>query len=451
MTTSGYDGYPVYVLRDGIRLSDQNPLPVSVANFMLSDQSTIPVSLVNFAPTHTDAFGRLRVSHTFTLFDSFHRFADNGKIGEYVSGTASSAHDTNAGSVVMTIGGAIGDKIYRESLRVFAYQPGKSLLVLQTFCMSVAKSGLRQRHGYFDVSNGLYIQMLGSILSLVRRSSSSGVLKETIVEKGTWNVDNLDGNGPSGFVLDITRAQILFIDIEWLGVGSVRMGFVIEGKFCLCHIFHHANQAATAVSDTTLPYMTTACLPVRTELENVSATGSASSYRVICTSIMSEGGYELRGRQRSVGTEMLDSPKNLPAKNTFYPVVSIRLKATHRNGIVVPTHFALIGTASSDYKWQIVMGATISGGGSWVSAGDDSCVESKLDGTNAITDGTVLKSGFFTSSASSSPIVSLEPGAFKFQLERNSFTQVAYTFTLAVAGRQLNDKVLGSIDWEEVT
>ncbi len=436
MAGSGYDGYPVYILRDGLRISDQNTLPVNVAKF---------------APTQTDAFGRLRVSHTFTLFDSFHRFADNGKIGEYTSGTASSAHDASAGSVVMTIGGAVGDKIYRESLRVFAYQPGKSLLVLQTFCMSAAKPGLRQRHGYFDVNNGLYLQMLGSVLSLVRRSSSSGVLKETIVEKGTWNVDNLDGNGPSGFVLDMTRVQILFTDIEWLGVGSVRMGFVIEGKFCLCHVFHHANQAATAVSDTTLPYMTTACLPVRAELENVSATGSTSNYRIICTSVMSEGGYELRGRQRSIGTEMLDSPKNLPAKNTFYPVVSIRLKATHLNGIVVPTHFALIGTASSDYKWQIMIGATNSDGGSWVSAGDDSCVEYKLDGTNAIVDGTVLKSGFFTSSASSSPIVSLEPGVFKFQLERNSFTQVAYTFTLAVAGRQLNDKVLGSIDWEEIT
>ncbi len=411
----------------------------------------MPVSVAKFAPTQTDAFGRLRVSHTFTLFDSFHRFADNGKIGEYRSGTASSTHDANGGSVVLTIGDAIGDKIYRESLRVFAYQPGKSLLVLQTFCMSAPKQGLRQRHGYFDVDNGLYLQLLGSVLSFVRRSSVSGTLKETVAERGNWNVDNLDGDGPSGFTLDITKAQIMFIDIEWLGIGSVRAGFVIEGKFCLCHVFHHANQPGTADSDTTRPYMTTACLPVRAELENVGVTDSASSYRIICTSIMSEGGYELRGRQRSIGTELLDSPKNLPIKNTVYPVVSIRLKATRLNGIVVPTHFALIGTASSDYKWQIVIGATVSGGGDWVSAGDDSCVEYKLDGTNAIVDGTVLKSGFFTSSASSSPIVSLEPGVFKFQLERNSFTQVAYTFTLAVAGRQANDKVLGSLDWEEVT
>lgn len=436
MSTSGYDGYPVYVLRDGLRLSDQNAMPVSVAKF---------------APTQTDAFGRLRVSHTFTLFDSFHRFADNGKIGEYKSGTASSAHNASAGCVVLTIGGAAGDKIYRESLRVFAYQPGKSLLVLQTFCMSAPKQGLRQRHGYFDVDNGLYLQLLGSVVSLVRRSSASGSLKETVIDRGHWNVDNLDGSGPSGFVLDITKTQIMFTDIEWLGAGSVRMGFVINGTFCLCHVFHHANQQATAESDTTLPYMTTACLPVRAELENVENTGSASSYRIICTSIMSEGGYELRGRQRSVGTEVLDAPKILTLNNTFYPVVSIRLKATRLNAIVIPTHFTLIGTVSSDYKWQIVMGATVSGEGDWVSAGDDSCVEYKLDGTNAVVDGTVLKSGFLTSSANSSPIVSLEPGVFKFQLERNSFTQVAFTFTLAVAGKSANDKVLGSIDWEEVT
>lgn len=430
---AGYDGYPVNILQAGSRLSDVNALPVTLA------------------PTRGDAFGRLRVSHTFTLFDSFHRFFDNGKIGEYTSGAASSAHDSNSGCVVMTVGEEAGDRIYRESLRVFAYQPGKSLLVLQTFCMNPPKLGLRQRHGYFDHTNGLYLQLNGTVLSLVRRSSASGSLKETIVNQADWNVDSLNGAGPSGITLDITKTQILFTDIEWLGVGSVRMGFVVEGRFCLCHVFHHANQASTTVSDTTLPYMTTACLPVRVELENIDDTGSASTYRVICTSVMSEGGYELKGRQRSIGTEFVDTPKTLALKNTFYPVVSIRLKSTRLNAIVVPTQFSLVGTVSSDFKWQLVVGATISGGGDWVSAGDSSCVEYKLDGTNAVSDGTVLKSGFFTSTASASPIVSLEPGAFKFQLERNSFTKTAYTFTLAVAGKAANDKVLASIDWEEIT
>jgi|Laugresbdmm110sd_1035091.scaffolds.fasta_scaffold00580_8 hypothetical protein len=430
------NGYPARILHNTSNVAADNSLPVNIAHF---------------AQTHTDAFGRLRVSNAFTLFDSFHRFQDNGKIGEYTAGTANSMHDALSGSIRMGVGSNVGDVIYRESTRVFAYQPGKSLIILQTFCMNPGKVGLRQRQGYFDAANGTYIQLNANQLSFVRRSSVSGTVKETIVNQNDWNIDKMDGSGPSHFVIDITRTQLLFIDIEWLGAGCVRMGFVLEGKFCLCHMFHHANQPSTPESDTTLPYMTTACLPVRAELENIAATGSPSYYRLICASVMSEGGYDLRGRSRSIGTEFIDVPKNLPIKNTFYQIVSIRLKSTRLGAIVIPTQFHLIGTVASDYKWRIIVDATISGGGAWISAGTDSCVEYKLDGTDPVTTGSVLKSGFFTATINSSPVVVLDSSKFHFQLERNSFTGNAFTFTIAVASKAPNDKVLGSLDWEEIT
>jgi len=434
------NGHPARIVYNYENVSDMNPFPVSITSFVSSASAT-----------QTDAFGRLRISEPYTLFDSFHRYQDNGKITEYTSGTASSAHDANSSSILMTIGGNIGDKIYRESSRTFAYQPGKSLLILQTFCMSPAKNGLRQRQGYFDTQNGIYIELDGNTLNFVRRSYASGVLNETRVNQANWNVDTMDGNGPSNFTLHIDRTQIMFIDIEWLGVGSVRVGFVIQGKFCLCHVFHHANEESTGTSDTTLPYMTTACLPVRAEFENVANTGSISNYRIICTSIISEGGYELRGRPRSIGTDVVDAPRNLPTKNVFYPVVSIRLKSNRLGAIVTPVQISMIGTTASDFKWKLIVNNTVSGGGAWQSAGADSCVEYKLDGTNSITDGTVLKSGYFTSTAGSSPIVQLQDGRFKFQLERNTFTGTAYTFTLAVAAKADNDKVHAAIDWEEIT
>ena len=124
-----------------------NPVPISDAGGSLTIDGTVAVSSlpeveikndagnpigVILPATNHDAFGRLRVSNPFTLFDSFHRYQDNGKVNEFVSGNASSAHDSNAGSIIMTVGTASGDRIYRESSRVFAYQPGKSLLILQT-------------------------------------------------------------------------------------------------------------------------------------------------------------------------------------------------------------------------------------------------------------------------------------------------------------------------------
>lgn len=421
---------------DGVAVGEQHPLPVTVSSF---------------AGPYNDAFGRLRISHPLTLYDSFHRYQDNGKSVEFTAGTASSAHEAYSSSIRLTIGGALGDRIYRESSRVFAYQPGKSLLILQTFAMAPAKAGLLQRHGYFDTANGVFIQLNGTALGFVRRSSVTGAVQETIALQADWNVDRLDGTGPSGIALDMTRSQIMFIDVEWLGVGSVRVGFVIDGAFRICHIFHHANRSSIATADTRYPYMTTACLPVRVELENVAATGSASEYRVICTTVISEGGYELRGRPRTVGNSLVSVPTNLPIGDQYYPVLALRLKATRLGAIVLPTQFHLFGASVSTYGWRIVTGATVTGGNSWISAGDDSCVEYKMDGTNVVTDGVVVKSGFFTTNAQSAPTIALEPGIFRYQLERNSFTSTAFTFVLAVAGKSNNDKVYASMDWEEVT
>lgn len=420
-----------------------------VENFEQSESLT-----VNLGDGANDAFGRLRISSPFTLFDSFHRYADNGKIGQYNVGVSGSTFNSNAGCVTMTVGGNTGDLIYRESLRTFAYQPGKSLLVLQTFCMAPATTGLRQRQGYFDVDNGFFIELDGTTLSFVRRSKASGVVREDRVSQLEWNVDGM-GIGPlnpSGITLDISRVQIFFTDIEWLGVGTVRQGFVINGQFHTCHMWHHANSIGTVASPSTLPYMTTAILPVRAELQNTGNTLVSSNYNLICTSVISEGGYELRGRPRSIASP-LGSPYDTGAvANAIKPLITIRLKSNRLGAIVLPRELGIMPTDNLTGKWYIIQGGTTSGGsGTWVSAGDDSSVEYKMDATS-ITGGTVTESGFLQAQAFAGTRASLESGTFfKYQLERNTFVPTAYEFTLALAITGTNKSVYAAISWEEVT
>lgn len=434
-----------------------NPIPISKNTAINSNTNPIFVKGTSdtsfFSPTQTDAFGRLRISSPFTLFDSAHRYQDDGKIIEYTSGTASSSHSVNQGSITMTVGGTAGDKIYRESSRVFPYQPGKSLLILQTFCMSPAKIGLRQRQGYFDTSNGFYIELDGSQLSFVRRSSVTGILVETRINQANWNVDTLingSPRNPSGINLNIASRQIFFMDLEWLGTGSVRLGFVIDGQFVLCHTFNHANELPNLYSDVTLPYISTAILPIRVEFENTANTGSSSSYRKICTSVISEGGYELRGKPRTA-IMPVSSPKTLSVVGTFFPVLSIRLKSDRLGAVVLPKEFNILpsSTGSSKIAYKIINGGILTGA-SWVSAGSDSSIEYDISAT-AISGGMELTSGLGSSSNQSSPKVSLDGGVFKFQLERNSFTSSAYIFTIAVASSVKDDTVLASLDWEEFT
>lgn len=395
--------------------------------------------------TANDAFGRQRTSSPFTLFDSFHRYQDNGKIGTLTEGGATSVHNANSSSIINTVTGTSGSKVYRESNRVFAYQPGKSLQIFESFVLAPPVPGLRQRYGYFDVDNGIYLEQDGDSYYFVRRSSGSGSVNNLRVARSDWNVDSLDGNGTSGITVDLTKAQILTIDIEWLGVGSVRCGFVIDGEFVLAHIFHHAN----IVSNT---YMGTACLPVRAEIENTATTNVPSSLRVICATVISEGGYELRGLSRSVGHSITTPRTTVQADvNTIVPMLSIRLKSDRLGAIVVPSNFSFGAITGANYEYFIISGAVTSGG-TWTSAGTESSVEYNLTPTS-YTGGIILDQGYVITTNQSSVSPSLVEYPFAYQLERNTLTSPATRYEFLIATRTTTNSTsqVHAVGWQEIT
>jgi hypothetical protein len=411
-----------------------------------------PISITTDPGTGTksaalDAFGRLRVSNPFTLFDSSHRYHDNGLWNTSTATGGAATFNANEGLVELTVTAASGSTVYRETTKVFAYLPGKSLLVMTTFVMSPAKTNLRQRLGYFGDSNGMYLELNGTgsgSLSFVERSSVSGSVVNTKVSQTNWNYDKMDGTGPSGMTLDITKAQIMWMDIEWLGLGTVRMGFVIDGKFILCHQFHHANIVTTT-------YVTTASLPLRYELENTGATASASTLKQVCSTVISEGGYELRGLQQSINIP-ITAARSTTTAGTYYPIASIRLKSSPNNldAIIILTALSILGTGNGvNYNWRVVASGTTTAG-TWVSAGASSSVEYNITGTS-FSGGRVLASGYTSSSNQSSTTIDiLKAALFSFQLERNTFTSTPSELTLAVTSDG-GGSIYASLDWEEVS
>ena len=391
---------------------------------------------------NTDAFGRLRISEPLTLFDSSHRFSDNDLWNQKITGTASSVFNQDAGLVELNIGTTAGDEIIRETNKVFSYQPGKSLLVLSTFVFDTPKTNLRQRCGYFGAANGMYFEVVDNTVNFVERSSVTGSVLETRSAQANWNVDKLDGKGPSGLTLDSSKAQILWMDIEWLGLGTVRMGFVINGIFVHCHSFHHAN----IIEGT---YITTASLPLRQEITNIGNTAEPSMTKQICSSVISEGGYQLRGRQQAISTDIA-TPYVLSLADIYYPVISLQLKSTRLDAITILTAASLLGLDNGAYNWKIVAGGTVTGG-SWASAGDHSAVEYNTTAT-AITGGKILASGWLsTSNQSAGSIDLLKEALFKFQMERNTFTSTPESISLTVGCNTASADVYASLDWEEIT
>lgn len=425
---------------------------------MLADQYGSVIGPANPSGMAVDAFGRARMSQPLTLFDSFHRYQDNGKLSTANSSGTSVTHDTNSSSVICSVGTANGQYIYRESSRVFAYQPGKSLQILQTYVMAPAQTGLRQRYGYFSTYNGIFLEQSGHNLYFVVRSNSNGTISENRVAQADWNVDTLDGSNtgsigpesnplanrnPSGITLDMSKAQIMFMDIEWLGLGTVRCGFVINGKFVHCHSFHHSNVL-------NVPYMGTACLPIRCEIENIADTGNTSNLRIVCSTVISEGGYELSGRPRTAG-HSANVGYDLASADTWYPVACIRLKSERNDAIVIPkdVHLGAASASGSVIKYKIVVGANVSGG-IWRSGGDDSSVQYNTNAAS-FTGGTDFVSGFVTVTNQASTPISLKDGLFRYQLERNSFNGTNTVFMIAAQTSKAGDDVYAAIDWEEVT
>jgi hypothetical protein len=433
---------------------------LSTTDFTIHASRTIPVSgnivatvdttkgfPITFANSpNFDAFNRMRVSNPLTLFDSSHRYRDNNLWSTLSANGGSVSFNTSQGLMELNVTNTAGASSIRETTKVFAYQPGKSLLVMNTFVMASSATNLRQRVGYFGDQNGIYFQLDDGDISIVKRSLVTGSIVESVVSRSNWNGDKLDGTGSSGIVLDITKAQILWMDFEWLGVGTVRVGFCINGQFIVCHSFHHAN-----ILDST--YITTASLPLRYEITNKAATSGSKTLKQICSTVISEGGYELRGLQQAVSIP-ITAPRSFAVAGTFYPIITIRLKNSpdRLDAIAILTALSILGQGNGiNYNWQVKANG-VTTGGSWVDAGVDSAVEYNITGTS-YAGGRILASGFLNSSNQGSPNLDiLKEALFKFQLERNNLTKTPFELTLIAATDTSNGSgMFASMDWEEVS
>lgn len=389
----------------------------------------------------TDMFGRTKVSDPFTIFDSQHRYKPSGDYSDTTTGTASVSYNAFQSTELLTIGTASGDKVTRESKRVFPYQPGKSLQVMQTFVFAPAKTNLRQRAGYFSRQNGYYLEQDGTNIYFVERSYSSGSVVETRVPQSQWNMDKLDGSGASDVVLDLSKSQILWSEYEWLGVGSVRLGFAIDGYFIAAHQFNHANR----ISQT---YMTTASLPVRYEITNTGATSSASSMQQICVSIVSNGGYN--HEESAIWTAARDSHVTVGADE--YPLVAIRMKTGRTDSAILPTYVDINSETAGNGRWSLIKNPTSITGGTWITDPTHSNVEYNVSATAMSQDGIYVRRQFFSASnQSASAQGTTALGTWDLQLGRtNSDTPVSDVYVLSFRVLKNTMSVRGILGWHDL-
>ena len=413
---------------------------------MSCDNINVTTQPISITGTNTDAFGRLRVSQPYSLFDSQNRYAiDNQFDTVFITG-GSTSFLVNEASVAMINDTTSGAEVVRQTFRSMLYQPGKSLLVLATFKAAAPTANLRQRIGYFGTQNGVYFETSGAgtttsaLKAFVLRTYIGGSVDNTTrrVEQSAWNGDKLDGTGASGLTLDLSYPQILWMDFEWLGVGNVRCGFIINGQYIVCHTYQNANFTGNSV------YMTTAILPVRYEITNTGATTTTSTLKQICSSVMSEGGLEptsishvaLRSTALTVGT-------------TITPLVSIKLTSNALGAVVLPQSLRVLPTSADNFEIQLVKNANLSGAIYSLVTSDTNV----LFDTNAtaMTGGTITQINYAASSNQGTTPLN-EAGVFNWDTQLGvSISGVSDVYTVGVRTFSGSGNVVGSLTFYDLT
>lgn len=338
-------------------------------------------SITNTAEADTsdiDAFGRKRVSDATTLFDNSFEYDSQPLFWDTkLSGGADIVHSDVKHAVVMTVSGSTAGTGILQSLAYHPYQKGKSQRIVLTFAAGEKGKGVTRRVGYFDTSDGVFLEQTNEGNFFVLRSSTSGAVVNTRVKQSDWSQNSFAGTGNktnpnntsmlNSFIADNTRRQILDIDLEWLGVGRVRYGFNINGRTIYAHYINNANVGIAA------PYMRTGTLPVRYEIIN-DGTGPASEFIAMCSVVFSEGGFE-KGR----GIPFTADRGVVPASvGTRVPILSIRPKLTF-NGLenrsqITPLNLSVF-TQVKSVLVEVVYNGLLFGTGSFVSVADNSAVE----------------------------------------------------------------------------
>ena len=403
---------------------------------------------IQFKQNAVDAFNRLRVSTPFTLFDSQNRYQENDKWDFFGVTGGTATYILNESVINLTIGTTMGAKVARETKRVFGYQPGKSLLVVNTFTFNTPKEGLIQRVGYFGITggatsgipyNGVYLQQNGLTLSICLASASLNTT--TTINQSDWNGDKFDGTGTSGRTIDVTKANIFWTDIEWLGVGDVRTGFFVDGRPVVAHTFHNDNTHSTT-------YMTTACLPIRYEIQNGITTASSSTLKQICSTVISEGGYEGFSRRYNV-THSGVTAHTLTTAGVQFPMIALRLPSNRLDGIVIPANVSAVleqqtsPAVPDTVQYRILLNPTLIGGG-WT-AHFNGNVEYNI-GATGVSGGTDIIGGYISSSGS---LDINNINEFNFQLGRTQ-KGVSDTFVLTLTPVNNGARVYTDLSWYEL-
>jgi hypothetical protein len=380
---------------------------------------------------------RLKIAPFQTVFFNTFQYGKETDVwDERVVGVGTATHNVASSNIIMEVGSTAGSKVIRQTKQVMRYIPGRGATLAFAIRLDTPQVGIRRRFGLFDDYNGAYFEDDGGTYSYVIRSSTSGIVTERRVTREDWNGEKFDGNGYTGVTADATKQQMISINYEWYGAGIVQFNWLMKNETIHSHTFDNSNTNDKV-------WCSTPFLPIRVEIENV--TGVAGTHYIYqgSNSLIQEGEPEKLGTLVSIANPITGT--TMTAANTFYPIVSIRLKSNQLSAVMLLRSLQAATNDNTNVYWKLLENATNTGG-TWVDHPDPNSFMQYNITQTATTGGTTLLNGFVVGGGAA--LINIDDKA-ALQLGRSGIGTISDTYTLACASPNTNKAALAVLNWIE--
>ena len=380
---------------------------------------------------------RIKISPFQTVFFNTFQYGKETDVwDERVVGIGTATWNQYASNVVMQVGSTVGSKVIRQTKNVMRYIPGRPATLAFAIRLEQPQVGIRRRFGLFNDTDGAYFEDDGGTYSCVIRTTTSGITTEVRVTRENWNGETFDGSGFTGVTADPTKQQMISINYEWYGAGTVDFNWLMKGETVRCHRFDNSNTQDKV-------WCSTPFLPIRCELENI--TGVAGTHYLYqgSNSLIQDGNVDKLGILLSIGNPITGT--TMAAANTFYPILSLRLKSTALQAVMLLRSLQTATNANTNIYWKLLENATLTNP-NWTNHPDpDSFMQYDTSAT-AVTGGRDILSGFVVGGGSA--LVDIDPAA-DLQLGRSGIGTISDTYTLACASPNVNKAAIAVLNWIE--
>lgn len=375
------DNTAVYV--QGTHISGHN----NPENMLYVDARGAAFMRFTDGPAILDPFANLKVSQSYIL-GIYEHSEDSYDDLMTTTNTAGATYEwvPSQSSVMLEVDGLANTSVERHTNRYHFHQPSVGQLVILTVaCGDSGKAGNVRRWGYFDDNDGVFFELDNQTMYVVLRSSVTGVVTETRIPQANWNKDLLDGTGLSGFNLRPHYFQLYWIDMAWLGAGTVRYGvFTDKGERAACHVIENSGQLPYA-------YMARASLPIRWENYNTTATSGSSDLRIGAAVVRGEGVPDYTYWRHG------DMESGVVTVSNNTPIITLRAKDEISAGVInrinafpEKVSFNITG---GPVKLMAVEGVTLDANATWTIPGESS-IEGDVGATSYV-GGTIRDACYF--------------------------------------------------------